>query len=230
MKPRATITMRLWLMIGACCAAPLLAQDYIEVDGALSDDDFYRLVACAAPPGEPCSKPFLHWPTDTAVTVALVQVDAPYLGGKQRRALAAIERAIQYINRVESGLTLVEGNPDEADILIYLIDTDGSAPITGTGIDGVDGATVSGARVVVWSRSDTHQISHAQIIFSTNLHISQYESAMIEELTQSLGLLTDIRTPVYEGVSVFSQDSNAAKDLGPQDIMALRRHYPKEDR
>jgi hypothetical protein len=67
------------------------------------------------------------------------------------------------------------------------------------------------------------------VVFSTRLHISHYESAMIEEITQALGLLTDIRTPVYEGVSVFSQDSNAAKDFGPQDIYTLLRHYPPQE-
>ncbi|WP_159452461.1 DUF2927 domain-containing protein [Tropicibacter naphthalenivorans] len=205
------------------------AQDFIEVVGALSDEDFYRLVACAAPPGAPCAKPFLHWPTERPISVAIVQVDDAYLGGKQKRAFAAVERAVQYINRVDSGITLRVGTPEDADIKIYLIDTDGSAPISGTGVKGVDGATVGGARVIVWSRADTHVISRAQVIFSTRLNIRQYESAMIEEVTQALGLLTDIRTPVYEGVSVFSQDSNAAKDLGPQDIMALRRHYPKEE-
>lgn len=52
---------------------------------------------------------------------------------------------------------------------------------------------------------------------------------MLEEITQALGFMTDIRNPAYDGVSVFSEDSNAAKTLGPQDIMALRRHYPPQE-
>ncbi len=205
------------------------AEDFVVSDGLLSDDDFYRLVACAAPPGEACRKSFVRWPTDTPIRVQMTRIDRAFLGGRQKRAHAALKRAIQYINRVDSAIALSEV-PDgaEADIRIFLIDTDGAAPIQGTGVKGVDGSTVTGARVIVWSRSDTQVIQRAQIIFGTKLHIRHYESAMIEELTQALGLLTDIRNPAYLGQSVFSQDDNNSKDLGPQDIMALRRHYPQE--
>lgn len=198
-------------------------------DGPLGDDDFYRLVACAAPPGEPCSTSFVRWSTDAPIRVQLTRIDRAFLGGRQKRAHAALDRAIQYINRVGSAITLRQvPEGAEADIRIFLIDTDGSEPIKDTGIKGVDGSTVTGARVIVWSRSDTNMIQRALIIFGTRLHIRHYESAMIEELTQALGLLTDIRNPAYLGKSVFSQDDNDSKDLGPQDIMALRRHYPPE--
>ena len=52
---------------------------------------------------------------------------------------------------------------------------------------------------------------------------------VLEELTQAMGLMTDIRNPAYEGVSVFSEDSNAVLRLGAQDKEALRRHYPPEE-
>lgn len=206
------------------------AEDYVETEGLLGDEDFYRLVACAAPPQEPCRKTLVRWPTERPLRVQLTRVDRAFLGGKQKRARAALVRAIKYINRAGTGLSLRQVGPDtEADIRIYLIDTDGEAPIEGTGIKGVDGATVTGARVIVWSRSDTGVIQRAKIIFGTRLHIRHYESAMIEELTQSLGLLTDIRNPAYLGVSIFSQDDNESKDLGSQDLMALRRHYPPKE-
>ena len=48
---------------------------------------------------------------------------------------------------------------------------------------------------------------------------------MLEELTQSLGFLTDIRNPLYESHSVFSEDSNSVTRLGPQDVTVLRWHY-----
>ena len=211
-----------------CAAAD--ADDYVETEGLLSDDDFYRLVACAAPPGEPCRKSLVRWPTDRPLRVQLTQVDRVFLGGKQKRARAALVRAIKYINRAGTGIVLRQVSPGaEADIRIYMIDTDGEAPIDGTGIEGIDGATVTGARVIVWSRSDTGVIQRAKIIFGTRLHIRHYESAMIEELTQALGLLTDIRNPAYLGHSIFSQDDNESKDLGPQDLMALRRHYPPKE-
>lgn len=220
-------------LVCALLALPLTAaaaEDFVVSDGPLSDDDFYRLVACAAPPGAPCSKDFIRWPTESAIRVQLTRIDRAFLGGRQKRARAALARAVQYINRAGSGITLREVPEDaETDIRIYLIDTDGTAPITGTGIAGVDGSIVTGARVTVWSRSDTHLIRRAQIVFGTRLHIRHYESAMIEELTQALGLLTDIRNPAYLGKSVFSQDDNDSKDLGPQDVMALRRHYPPRE-
>ncbi|MBY6116562.1 DUF2927 domain-containing protein [Mameliella alba] len=224
--PRAA---SLFLALTLPCAA-VAAVDYVETTGPLSDEDFYRLVACAAPPGDACRKDIVRWPTDRPLRVQITQVDRAFLGGRQKRARAALVRAIQYINRAGAGITLRQvSSGDEADIRIHLIDTDGTEPITGTGIKGVDGTTVTGARVIVWSRSDTHVIQRARIVFGTRLHIRHYESAMIEELTQALGLLTDIRNPDYLGKSIFSQDDNQSKDLGPQDIMALRRHYPPTD-
>jgi hypothetical protein len=88
---------------------------------------------------------------------------------------------------------------------------------------GIDGATIRDATARVWW-DDARLITHAKIDFSTNLPIRQYESAMLEEVMQALGFMTDIRNPAYEGVSVFSEDSNPERQLGPQDIMALRRH------
>ncbi len=38
------------------------AQEFLNRDTALSDDDFYRLVACAAPVNGECGKPFVRWP------------------------------------------------------------------------------------------------------------------------------------------------------------------------
>lgn len=223
-----------WIALCLFVLAPPLAaagaEDFVAAKGPLSDDDFYRLVACAAPPGQPCRKPMVRWPTDRPLRVQLTQIDRAFLGGKQKRAQAALVRAIKYINRAGAGIALEEaGTGAEPDIRIYFLDTDGTAPLAGTGIEGVDGAIVTGARVIVWSRSDTHRIQRATILFGTRLHIRHYESAMIEELTQALGLLTDIRNPDYMGKSIFSQDDNESKDLGAQDRMALIRHYPPKE-
>ncbi len=136
-------------------------------------------------------------------------------------------RALQHRKRAPINLSLEQvPSGQEADIRIYFVDTDGTAPISGTGLRDVDGQTVKGARVLVWAKDGF--ISRSTIIFGTRLHIRSYESAMLEELTQALGLLTDIRNPAYDGVSIFSQDSNASKTLGPQDLAALMRHYPLE--
>lgn len=206
--------------------APLAAQDFVTTDGPLDDTDFYRLVACGAAPGGTCTKNMVRWQINRPLRVSLARVDRALLGGKKKRAEASIARAVQYLNAANFGQRLeVVPRNIPADIRVYLINTDGESPITDTGIDWLDGTTVPGARVLVWANSDTGEIARAAVVFGTRMPIRQYESAMLEEITQALGLLTDIRNPHYEGVSVFSQDSNAAKTLGPQDIMALRRHY-----
>lgn len=208
-------------------ALPAEAQDFVETSGPLDDASFYRLVACAAPPGGACAKPILHWPTERPLRVSIASIDRAFLGGKQKRARASLVRAIQYLNDAGIALSLQEVPAEaEADIRIHFLDTDGSAPLENTGIEGADGTTVTGGRVIVWSHRASGTIRRATILFGTRLHIRHYESAMLEELTQALGLMTDIRNPEYEGVSIFSQDSNDAKKLGPQDLMALRRHYP----
>lgn len=57
--------------------------------------------------------------------------------------------------------------------------------------------------------------------------IRQYESIMLEEITQALGLITDIQNPYYRSRSILSQNAdNSLKTLGIQDTMSLIRHYP----
>lgn len=210
-------------------AAPLRATEFIETDGPLDDDTFYRIVACGAAPGQDCTHPYVRWPEPRALRVALERIDPAFLGGKKKRAEAALVRAVQYINQsgANVALTTVPAG-QKAEITIHFIDNDGTVPLQNTGVDGLDGQTVRGATVRIWWRS-TGEILRGVIVFSRRLSIKHYESAMLEELTQSLGLMTDIRNPHYEGVSIFSEDSNASKTLGPQDIMALRRHYPASE-
>lgn len=214
----------------SCIATCAQAQDYVETSGLLDDDAFYRLVACGALPGQDCAKPMLRWQENRPIRVHLSRIDRAFLGGKKKRAQAALVRAVKHINAAQAAIRIEETqNTKDADIRVYFLDTDGTTPITGTGIEGVDGTTVRGAKVLVWSKSKTGQIDRARILFGTRLSIRHYESAMLEELIQALGLLTDIRNPAYDAVSIFSQDSNSAKTLGPQDIMALRRHYPIQE-
>lgn len=219
--------MQRWLILFLCLPLFAAAEDFIETSGPLADNDFYNLVSCAAPPGGACTKKRLNWPVGSQIRVSLEPPDRAFLGGKQNRARAALVRAVQHINRTSINLTVEQVNSsDAAEIRIYFIDTDGTSPISGTGISGVDGQSVQGARVSVWAKDGI--IFRSTIVFGIRLNIRSYESAMLEELTQALGLLTDIRNPAYDGVSIFSQDSNASKTLGPQDIMALHRHYPPE--
>lgn len=205
------------------------AQEYVETADRLSDEDFFRAVACGAEPGGDCRKPMVRWERLGPIRVAIRSMDPAYLGGKRLRAHAALERAIQEINRAEAGVRLVEVAPDApAEIELYFPDIARGEPIRGTGMAGVDGTPLGGASVRVASNHDTGEILRTVIVFSTTLDIRAYESAMLEELVQGLGLMTDIKSPHYDTRSIFSQDSNAMKTLGEQDIMALRRLYARK--
>jgi hypothetical protein len=204
--------------------SPAFGQEYVASNGRMSDEDFYRAVACgAAPGGGPCQKDTKRW-DKPEVRVTIRRLDDIYLGGKRARAYAALERAVQAINAVDFGVTLVavEG---AADIDIYFINQETGSRIAGTDVPGVDGAVLGGATTRVRYSRETGAIRHAAIVFSTTLGIRAYESVMLEELTQAMGLMSDIKNPYYEGKSVFSEDSNDSKELGYQDVVALRRHY-----
>lgn len=202
------------------------AQEYVDAPGQLTDEEFYRAVACAAPPGGECRKPLVRWEAMRPIRVALRRIDDAFLGRPRLRADAALERALQALNGAGAGFRLARvGADDTAEIEIFFLDIERGQPIAGTGIEGVDGSTLGGASTRVLFNHDTGFILRAAVVFSTTLETRAYESVMLEELTQAMGLMTDIRGPTYDGVSVLAQDSNAATSLGPQDIMALRRHY-----
>ncbi len=210
----------------ALLAVPAGAQEAIEAPGRLSDEDFYRAVACAAPPGGDCQKPFVRWDATRPIRVALRQIDDAFLGRPKLRADAALERAMQALNAADAGFRLARVDADApAEIEIFFLSIARGQPIAGTGIEGVDGGRLGGASTRVLFDHDTGFITRAAVVFSTTLETRAYESVMLEELTQAMGLLTDIGGPAYRGVSVLDQETNSATDLAPQDIMALRRHY-----
>lgn len=203
------------------------AAEVVAVPGLLSDDDFYRAVSCGAAPGGDCTKPVLHWKLQRPVRVGIALMDRAYLGRRQARGRAALIRAVQAINDAGANIRLVLVGPGApADIKVYFHRSDGSTPISDPANPDLDRAQLLGAQVRLWGKTDTG-IERGAIIFSTRLGLQDYESVMLEELTQAMGLMTDIKSPAYDGISVFAEDSNAAKVLGPQDIMALRRHYPR---
>lgn len=209
----------LWLAL----ASQLKAQEFLSTETALKDDDFYALVSCAAPPpdGE-CRKPIVQWPKN-GLTIGITKMERAYLGGKKTRAEAALSRAIDEINAAGSALTLTR-NDQDPDIPILFLDIPARSTISGSGIEALEGTPISGAGVRVFAKDGV--ILKSVIIFTTGLQRRAYESAMLEEVIQGLGLLTDIGGTYYESRSIFSQSSNALTKLGKQDIMALGRHYP----
>lgn len=215
--------MRLWAAALLCTSCPALAQDFVESEGPISDAAFYRLVACAAAPDMPCTKPFYRW-EKTEITVGIIQRTRAFLGGKQKRAEAAVERALQHLNAVESGLVL-RYDPTGPDIAIHLLDTQRGRSIYGAETPILNGLNMANAITALDVEGST--IKGAAIGFSNTVSIRQYESIMLEEITQSLGLITDIQNPYYRSRSILSQNAdNSLKTLGEQDKIALILHYP----
>ena len=215
--------MKWWLCLAwSIFLTPLNAQEFLSTDVALSDDDFYAIVACAAPPKGSCGKPVVKW-EKSELTVGITKMDQAYLGGKKTRANAALSRAIDEINKADSAIRLTrdDRNPD---IPIVFLNIPARSTIKGSGFQALEGKPISAAGVRVFAKEGV--ILKSVILFTTGLQKRAYESVMLEEIMQGLGFLTDIGGSYYENRSIFSQSSNALTKLGKQDIMALGRHYP----
>lgn len=212
----------------ALTALPAAAQEYVEVAGLLSDEDFYRAVACAAEPGGACQKPFVRWGATRPVRVALREVDEAFIGRRAKVAKSAVTTSIRALNETRAGFRLAEVPADaNAEIEIWFLGIARGDEITGTGIEGVDGTPVDEATTRVFFNHDTGSIERAAIVFSTSLSTADFQPAMLGELTRAMGLMTYVSSAAYTGVSVLARDSIAAAALGLQDIKALKRHYAR---
>ena len=228
------MTLRGLLLLALLAAGPTAsaqAVDYLETDGKLSSEDFYRLVACRALPGGPCTVEPVRWPRDRALDLAVDIAPLPpgYSPDTAARMSGAIDHAIAEINSAGAALHLRRASKGERpDISLHLSTVHEGDAIHGTGVWGVDGQVIGAALVTVWW--DLGQgLTEAVIVMADNLPPSDVAPVVLEELTQAMGLMTDIRNPAYDGVSVFSEDSNDVLRLGAQDKDALRRHYPPEE-
>lgn len=213
------------LMLAAPAA---VAQEVVEVPGLLTDEDFYRAVACAAPPGGACAKPFVRWDASRPIRISLRALGDAYLGRRAKVATSAVKLGIRALNAAEAGFRLAEvpvGEP--AEIEVWFLDQPQGEMIEGTGIPGVDGAPLGKASTRALFNHDTGFIEHAAIVFSSSLSTEDLRPVMLEELVQAMGLMTNIQSSAYAGVSVLAQGGTATRKLGLQDIMALRRHYAR---
>jgi hypothetical protein len=134
---------------------------------------------------------------------------------------AGLERAVAEINALDAGLRLrrVEG---AADIAVHVVATPPGHVMRGTGVPALDGSLLPLGLVTLRARDD--EIREAVIAISSRARRREIASVLLEEMTQALGLMTDIRGPAYRR-SLFSEDANAVARLRGQDAMAVRRHY-----
>jgi len=216
----------LFLGLAFLLPLPVRAQEFVEVPQLISDEDFYRVVACAAPPGGACTKPMIAWPRDRGLTlrVGIAQVATDFPDYKLDLVDAALDDAIDQINGVGAHLFLERVYEGEMDIPVFLVDTPEGGVVTDTGNTELDGASISIGRVVLRSRGDI--ILAATIAISRDIRRREIASVMLEELVQSMGLPTDIASDAYSR-SIFSETSNSTVWLQGQDAAALRRHYPR---
>lgn len=209
----------LWLLL----ALPAAAQEYVEVPGRLDDAAFYRAVACAAPPGGACRKPFLRWPEARRgdLTVGLVPLAEGPPPDLYRRDLDA---ALAEVNGLDAGLRL-RRTRGRADIEVHVVDTPPGHVMRGTGIADLDGQVLPLGRVSLRTRGGI--IREALVAISSYAGPGEVAPILLEEIVQGLGLITDIKSPAY-GDSLFSEERNDVVRLEAQDAMALRRHYARD--
>jgi hypothetical protein len=202
------------------------AQEFISVPDLISDEDFYRLVACAAPPGGPCAKPLIRWPEDRRLSlrVGIVQVAASFPGYKLDLVDRAVDEAIAEINATGAALFLERAFEPPFDVPIYLVATPQGGIVRGTGEAELDGSDIAIARVALRSRRG--EIQTVAIAISQDIQRREIASVVLEELVQAMGLPTDIQSPAYTR-SIFAEDGNSTVWLRGQDAAALRRHYPR---
>ena len=217
----ACVVLSLW-------AGVALADNPVASTGPLSDDEFYRVVACAAPPGGACQLPFVRWPDYRVadLTISVNQIAPDYPDEQQQMLMTELKAAAAQINAAGAALQLrFVPMGESADITVHLLDIGMGDQIAGTGMSPPDGTYIEAALTQLFWNGNNN-LTRTAIIFPRDIEMNDITSIALEELTQALGLSTDIDDPYYETRSIFSETSNSQTELGEQDIMALRRHYP----
>lgn len=216
----------LTLLLCALILGPAQAADFVRTNGLLSDRDFYNLVACSAQPGGPCRDTLVKWPPRNArdLTVAITKIDTDYPEANRVATLSALSHAVAQINTAGAAVALreVSENPD---ISIRLRNLPAQSVLQGTGFPELDGTVIDGAWVQIWWNGRS-EITRGVIILTPEISVPDTRSVMLEELVQSLGLLTDILNPAYRDSSIFAENSNATTHLSGQDSAVLHLHYP----
>lgn len=215
----------------ALLAGPAGAADYVTTDGKLSDADFYRLVACGAAPGGRCQQVFTRWSAAQRgnLTVSVILADPDFPEPKKRQILRDLDRAIAEINGAGADLNLTRVEGPRADIRVYLVASPVNSIVRGTGNRNLDGGYIEAALTSITWQTETGRMRSAAIAVSRDILPVDIRSVVLEELTQSLGLIFDIRNPYYDTRSIFSEDSNSTTRITGQDAMAIRTHYPRND-
>lgn len=217
-------------LLTALLAAPAAAADYVNASGKLADEDFYRLIACGAPPGGRCQQALTRWSQSDRrnLTVSIVLADPDFPESKQKQILRDLDRAIAEINGSGADIHLTRTDKSRGDIRIYLVAAPVNSVISGTGNPSLDGGYIEAALTSIIWQTDSGRMESASIAISRGIFPGDIRSVVLEELTQSLGLIFDIRDTYYNSRSIFSEDGNSVTRIAGQDEMVLRAHYPNK--
>lgn len=205
------------------------ATEFVRTKGRMSDTDFYRAVSCAAPPGGECQRRILRWSKDKRgdITVGIWRIDDGYPSKSRRIAMAALLNAIKEINGVGSSVQMRLVDDRTPDIKVMLIDGAIAREATSDGtlkdFALLDGA---GGMARVYSGRKRGIIDRAEVMLTNDLPDNTINSVMLEEVIQSLGLLTDIHNRYYAKRSIFSEIGSRVTRLKGQDAKTLLLHYP----
>ncbi|PID37062.1 MAG: hypothetical protein CR993_02000 [Rhodobacterales bacterium] len=198
-------------------AAALLLALAATASPATADPDLYRALSCAAPPGEECTRPALHWPRGKTLSVALTRIDDAFLGRPKLRAGAALSRAISALNAANFGLTLIKTN-SRADIELILLDQKVGSEIPNTDPP----ATLRKTTLLLAHDTGTGLLSKARIYLSSDLPTAHFEAEILAALTRAMGLDTRVTGRPETGVLT---SISPPKTLSETDREMLRTHY-----
>jgi hypothetical protein len=208
-------------------SATARADTWVTLDVPVPDEDVWRAVACAAPLDGDCRETMAWWPAPMrqALPVAFRRMDDGPLTPRAAELSQALDHAIAEINAVGADIRLVraaEGAITFWDSTFVL-----GEPIILPAEEMTGWSTMEGARVEIWW-GDDQWIDRGVIVVAADLDAADFRSVALEELVQSLGLLTDLEGAPYALSSIFSETSNAVTRLAGQDAAVLRLHYPPE--
>ena len=202
------------------------SSDGVISEGKLSNTDLYNLTACGAVPGGTCQGPLVRW-GQPVVMVAMPPADAGMDPALAAQIDTALDQAIATLNHARAGIRLQRGGARKApDIMVYRIGLKEGERTRG--IPGMTDGLEIGVGYMQINWDDGLLITDGTIVIAADIAPEDVRSVMLEELTQSLGFLYDIENPYYEGVSIFSQDSNETISITGQDRAILRLHYPTD--
>lgn len=212
-------------VLAALLASPAFASDGVRTTGPLTDTEFLRLLTCGAAPAGACQMDPVKWADPGKLTLSFGPVPQGYPADKASRINDAVDRALAGINSLGTAVKLRRVAPNDAPsialrpTLFYENDAVFGEP-------GVEDGEQIGAGYVYVYRNAGNTLSRGTILNAQDIAMTEINSIVLEEITQSPGLLFDIENPDYEGVSIFAQDSNSVVSLTGQDATALRLHYP----